>query len=331
MPAYVLYGETVAAPAFDAVHAESIAARSRLHGWEIRPHRHEHLCQLLVVRRGRVHVQLDGRAQALRGPVLVTVPALAAHGFNFSDDVDGWVFTLPEVHWRSLAMHARGLADALLQARAAALPPREPAVRALLSAAQGLHDEHQVPDAPFRGAALDAALLRLAVAALRAWPAPAAAEVAPAPRALAHVQALRALVEVQFRQQPSLAALAAQIGITATQLNRACQQVLGHPASQVLHQRLLLEAQRDLAYTVMTVAEIAFDLGFCEAGYFTRFFRQRLGCTPGAWRARVRAGQGAGARSIVGSGTLSGPASGPAAGAGPGFGSRAPGQHAQKL
>jgi AraC family transcriptional activator of pobA len=50
---------------------------------------------------------------------------------------------------------------------------------------------------------------------------------------------------------------------------------------------LLLQAQRDLAYTGMTVAEIAQDLGFCEAGYFTRFFGQRLGCTPGQWRVRA--------------------------------------------
>ncbi len=287
MPAYALYGEAPAAPAFDAVHAESIAARSRLHGWEIRPHRHENLCQLLVVRRGRVQVAMDGHGQALRGPVAVTVPALAAHGFHFSDDVDGWVFTLAESHCRGLAAQAPGLADALLQPRAAALPARESKTRALLAAAQALHEEHQAGPAPFRAAALDAALLRLAVAALRAWPAPAEAAPAAAPKALGHVLRLRALVDARFRQQPTLAALAAQIGITPTQLNRACQQVLGHSASLVLHQRLLLEAQRDLAYTAMTVEEIALDLGFCEAGYFTRFFRQRMGSTPGQWRLRA--------------------------------------------
>jgi AraC family transcriptional regulator, transcriptional activator of pobA len=287
MPAYALYGEAAPAPAFDAVHAESIAARSRLHGWEIRPHRHENLCQLLVVRRGEVQVFMDGRHQALRGPVLVTVPALAAHGFRFSDDVDGWVFTQADSHCRALAAQAPGLADALLQARATELPPRAAPVRALLAAAQALHDEHQAHAAPFRAAALDAAWLRLAVAALRAWPAPVEAASTHPLRALAHVQRLRALVEAQFRHQPTLAALAAQIGITPTQLNRACQQVLGHSASQVLHQRLLLEAQRDLAYTAMTVSEIALDLGFCEAGYFTRFFRQRMGTTPGQWRQRA--------------------------------------------
>jgi AraC family transcriptional activator of pobA len=287
MPAYALYGETAAAPAFDAVHAESIAARSQLHGWEIRPHRHENLFQLLVVRRGRVQVLMDGRSQALRGPALVTVPALTAHGFRFSADVDGWVFTQTDGHCRVLAAHAPGLVDILLQARATPLPARAAPVRALLAAARALHDEHQAQDRAFRTAALNAAWLRVAVSALRAWPAQAEATAAEASRAVAHVRRLRALVDAGFRQQPTLAALALQIGITPTQLNRACQQVLGHSASQVLHQRLLLEAQRDLAYTAMTVGEIAIDLGFCEAGYFTRFFRQRVGLTPGQWRLQA--------------------------------------------
>jgi AraC family transcriptional regulator, transcriptional activator of pobA len=292
LPAYALYGGSALAPALEAVHAESIATRSRAHGWEIRPHRHESLCQLLVVRRGRVQVQLDGQSLALRGPALVALPALAAHGFQFSDGIDGWIFTLAEAHWRGLCRHDAALAELLARPRATVLPgpaARQPATRAVLAAAQALHAEHQVAPAPLRQAALDAAVLRLAVASLRAWPAqPGATATAPV-RALAHVQGLRALIDAQFRQQPTLAALAQQLRITPTQLNRACQQVLGHSASKLQHQRLLLQAQRDLAYTTMTVAEIALELGFCEAGYFTRFFRQRLGCTPGQWRLQAQA------------------------------------------
>jgi AraC family transcriptional activator of pobA len=99
------------------------------------------------------------------------------------------------------------------------------------------------------------------------------------------VQRLRTLVEAQFRHQPTLAALADQLAITPTQLNRICHQVLGHSASRVLHQRLALEAQRDLAYTSMSVKQIALALGFSDAAYFTRFFRRCTGKTPTDWRA----------------------------------------------
>jgi AraC family transcriptional activator of pobA len=123
------------------------------------------------------------------------------------------------------------------------------------------------------------------VAAARSLPAEAATDAELPERALGHVQRFRALVEAQFRQQPSLAALAARLAITPTQLNRVCHQVLGHNALGVLHQRLVLEAQRDLAYTAMSVKQIALALGFGDAAYFTRFFRRCTGKTPTAWRA----------------------------------------------
>jgi AraC family transcriptional regulator, transcriptional activator of pobA len=288
MPAYALYGEAQAGAAFDLLHVESIAERSRLHGWEIRPHRHELLCQLLLVRRGSVQAQLDGQHVALRGPAVITVPALAAHGFRFSSDTDGDVFTLLESHLRTLSQRDAALADSLLQLRAILLPARSAATTALLAAARGLRDELSGCSA-WRLPAVDAALLRLVVAVLRAWPAHTGSAAMPAAetpaRALAHVQGLRRLVDAQFRQQPGMQALAAQLRITPTQLNRVCRQVLGHPALAVLHARLLLEAQRELAYSSLSVQDIALGLGFCEPGYFARFFRRCCGQSPSAWRA----------------------------------------------
>ncbi|MBC7940686.1 MAG: helix-turn-helix transcriptional regulator, partial [Chitinophagaceae bacterium] len=142
-------------------------------------------------------------------------------------------------------------------------------------------------DACWRATAIDAALLRLAVALLRAWPSQPISASPATPKALAHVQKLRGLVDADFRAQPSVSSLAKHLQITPTQLNRACQQVLGHAASGVLQRRLLLEAQRELAYTAMSVTAIAQDLGFCEAGYFARFYRRATGRTPSQWRAQL--------------------------------------------
>jgi AraC family transcriptional activator of pobA len=149
--------------------------------------------------------------------------------------------------------------------------------------------------ADWRAAALDAAVLNLAVALARALPAPTlAAAGAPPERARGHVQRLQALLETQFRQQPSQNALAAQLGLSPAQLNRACRQVLGHAALGVLHARLLLQARRELAYTALSVKQVALELGFADAAYFTRFFRRATGSTPSAWRVAARAltGQG---------------------------------------
>lgn len=279
LPAYTLYGEPQGQGLGDLLHIESIAQRSRLHAWEIRPHRHEALFQILVIRSGAVIARLDGSEWRLAGPCAITVPALTAHGFGFSHDVDGEVFTVVEQHLQALLGVDAAWRQAVLSLRA--WPLHGDAVTAagaaLLADFHG-HDR-------WRAQAVDSALRRLLVELARSAPAEAEASGGAPSRALQHVQRLRALVDAQFRSQPTLAALAAEIGVTPTQLNRACHQVLGHSALGVLHARLLLEAQRDLAYTTMSIKQVALGLGFGDAGYFARFFQRLAGRTPSAWRA----------------------------------------------
>ena len=48
--------------------------------------------------------------------------------------------------------------------------------------------------------------------------------------------------------------------------------------------------ERSLIYTGLTIAEIAYDLGFVDPAYFTRFFAREAGEPPGEFRRRHRAG-----------------------------------------
>lgn len=310
LPSYALYGEPGQPLATDWLHCERIAERSARHDWEIKPHRHQALVQFLYMRSGSAQALLEATPLALAGPCLLRVPAGVPHGFRFEPAVDGVVVTVLEAHLKRLLAPAPALIEPLLRPQLLAWPALagaapasgaaelDHAVAALLAEFSG--------QAPWRTLALDAALLRLVVLVARLSGATSAgggagdssdtsgagggARSAPArtahpPRALAHVQRYRALVEQGFRAQPALGALAAELGITPTQLNRVCQQVLGRSALGVLHARLLLEAQRELRYTTQSVKQIAHALGFADSGYFSRFFQRGCGHTPSAWRA----------------------------------------------
>jgi AraC family transcriptional regulator, transcriptional activator of pobA len=286
LPSYSLYGEQGRAADIEWLHCESIAERSRLHEWEIRPHRHELLYQILFIRTGRAELALEATGAAVRGPCVVTVPALAVHGFHFSSDVDGVVVTVLEQHLRRLLESEAGLKDRLLPLRHHRLD--RSAAADIGAAVLALRSEYQ-GTAPWRALAIDAALLRLLLALGRRLPDAHQSAEPHGARALEHVQRFRDLIEARFREQPALSTCASELGITPTQLNRVCQQVLGHAALGVLHARLVLEAQRELAYTNLSVKQIAFDLGFTDAGYFTRFFQRRTGSAPTVWRAAAAA------------------------------------------
>lgn len=304
LPTYALYGEPGRTEAMEWLHCESIAERSQQHDWQIRPHRHAALLQILHIAHGTATARLDGGPQPLVGPCLLLLPALVPHGFGFAPDIQGTVITVLEAHLARLLQGAAPLAARLLLpvprwlplwraadlaggAGAGAVADVADAAAVVADAVARLCAEFYRQGA-WRDLALDAALLHLAVVLGRLVPADAAPASAPlAPdRALGHVRRYRALVEARFRQQPTLAVLAAVLGITPTQLNRVCHRVLGHSALGVLHGRLLLEAQRELAFTTLAVKQIGLGLGFADAGYFSRFFQRLTGRTPTAWRAQ---------------------------------------------
>ena len=284
LPTYLLYAEDAGIAQSDVMHAESIAERSSLHSWEIRPHRHEALFQLFHVDSGTAEILLDGERHDLRGPGVITIMPLAVHGFRWTSDVRGTVFTILESHLRQLLARDDGLRDSLLQTRCARLPAAQR--RGVAQTVSVLFDEY-AQHAPWRATAVDAAMTQLFVTLARALPSTQAREPGVGDRSVAHVQRLRTLVDERFRQQPTLGQLADEIGITTTQLNRVCRAVLGHPALAVLHARICLEAQRELAYTTLSIKHIAYKLGFTDAGYFTRFFERETGSTPSAWRAQA--------------------------------------------
>lgn len=273
VPVFQLYGEQSQWPVPDLVHVESIAARSRLHNWEIRPHRHHGLLQLLWLERGQAGLQLDGEDGMLGAGELILIPQHCVHGFRFSRHACGLVVTIayPLLARLGGATEARvaGLTRPL-QLNLAALPARGP-VEVLLPA---LATEYAL-EADDRGALLESMIGALLVWLMReSAPATDARESARAQRYLARFSAE---VERSYALHLPLQHYADQLGISAAHLNALCRRFAQCSALEMIHARLMLEARRSLAYTAMSVRDIAESLGFGDPAYFTRFFRQRAG------------------------------------------------------
>jgi AraC family transcriptional regulator, transcriptional activator of pobA len=281
LPSYLLYGEHGGPAEAERLHVETISARSQLHDWEIQPHRHHSFFQILYMAHGRAQASLDGVGQPLLGPCVVLVPALVAHGFVFEPGVQGQVITVQQAHLMATVADAPGLWALCGAAQHLALARRGEPARELAAAVSGLVSEYTA-HRPWRGPALDTGLRQLMLVLARALPADAGRVLAQ--RAPDHLGRYTALIESRFRLQPRVADLAAELGITPTQLNRICRATLGRPALRVLHDRVVLEAQRQLAYTQQSIKRIGLDLGFTDAGYFTRFFQRHCGASPSDWR-----------------------------------------------
>jgi AraC family transcriptional regulator, transcriptional activator of pobA len=272
---YSLFGET--ANLLDPMHIETIAARSALHDWELAPHRHARLHQLLLLHRGGGTLHLEGRTATLAAMSLVNVPPGAVHAFAFARGTQGWVATL---------------ADDLVEQL---LPPAGEERRALAQGGVFAAEDALVPlmaqiAAEFDDTAASRALaLQGLCTVLLARAARAAARAAP-PRdapGSALLRRFEALVDARLHQHPSVADCARALAVTPTHLSRVLRAATGQPASRLIEARRMREARRQLAYTSLPVTTIAYTLGFTDPAYFSRVFNRVEGLSPRAFRERL--------------------------------------------
>ncbi|WP_372489943.1 helix-turn-helix domain-containing protein [Chitinophaga sedimenti] len=60
----------------------------------------------------------------------------------------------------------------------------------------------------------------------------------------------------------------------------------GFTVSQIIYHLLLIEAKREIGHGRKSIKEIAYELGFSEQSYFSRFFKKQTGTTPRASASR---------------------------------------------
>lgn len=91
---------------------------------------------------------------------------------------------------------------------------------------------------------------------------------------------LEQLIEINYKAEKSPASYAAMLNISAKHLNRITQAVAGKTATNVILERVLLEAKKELVLQKNNFSEIAYALGYDDYAYFSRLFKKKTGETP---------------------------------------------------
>lgn len=102
------------------------------------------------------------------------------------------------------------------------------------------------------------------------------------------VNRLRTTIEERFTDVHSPSAYAEMLFVSQNHLNNTVKKVLGKTIGDLVHERIVLEAQRLLFHTDKSVKEIAFELNYDDPSYFTRFFRKHVGQAPHEFREATR-------------------------------------------
>lgn len=95
---------------------------------------------------------------------------------------------------------------------------------------------------------------------------------------------LWALMENFHTVERNTSFYAEKLGLTNKKLNEAALQSFGRTVKQLLQETLLLTVKREIRLGEKNLKEIAFDLGFTDPAYLTRFFKKHTGMTPSQFR-----------------------------------------------
>lgn len=88
------------------------------------------------------------------------------------------------------------------------------------------------------------------------------------------------LVEATYRDKKDIAFYSEALGVTEATLNRRVKAELGQTVLQAVNERLAIEARVALRAGDRSVKEVAFELGFGDPLYFSRFFKKHFGLSP---------------------------------------------------
>lgn len=285
VPNYLLYGDNSAREAEFWLHCETIPERSRLHGWEIRPHRHEAFFQVLYISDGNGEVLAEGRWHAIRQGTAVFVPPGTPHGFRFSRDVGGLVVTVSRDRLDTLCA-----ADASIAAFAAAprlLPDIHERAAFGVSCLRRVAEEME-EFAVARMTMIEGLLASALVAFVRAAGIDANARHGEFDRDHERMEKLNALVGRHFREHRPVSFFAGHIGLSVGHLNRLLRARTGRGLRALVELRLMEEAKRNLVFTALPAQSIALTLGYSDPAYFNRAFRRHCGVTPAEYRRLER-------------------------------------------
>ena len=88
------------------------------------------------------------------------------------------------------------------------------------------------------------------------------------------------LVEMNFKKMHSVTSYANRLGVSPKSLTKNFQKIGTNTPSDFIKNRIILEAKRQILYSTDTVKQIAFNLGFNDPAYFSRFFTKSTSKSP---------------------------------------------------
>jgi AraC-like DNA-binding protein len=95
------------------------------------------------------------------------------------------------------------------------------------------------------------------------------------------------LVDKHYATHHNVAFYASQLNKSPKTLSNLFSLVSPRTPLNIIHDRIMIHARRQINYTNLSIKEIAYELGYDDIQTFSRFFKSKEGVSPGHYREKL--------------------------------------------
>lgn len=96
------------------------------------------------------------------------------------------------------------------------------------------------------------------------------------------------LLETNFKEKHAVSDYAELLYVSPKTLHKKIKKLTNRPVSEIIQDRIILEAKREIFHSNKTIKEIGYDLGFNDPAYFSRFFQKYADESPTEFRQNMK-------------------------------------------
>lgn len=271
-----------------AIHYESIDNLAVFFGRDMPIHRHAQSFQIHYIEAGDINFHIDDKLFQVKGPALFFTPPAIPHSFQIMKNTNGHVLTIRQSIIWDLMKRGLQLDSELNLNRGICLTANNMEARQLkqwLLIQQLLENINNewLSNSPAKSLVLEnfVYLLIIQIARLSSR---------QVESSLVNNEDLRLFhrfnheIEAHLQEHWQLADYTKSIGVSESRLYQICKRISNSSPKKIIRERLLQEIKRMLTFSNLSSSKIAYDLGFNDPAYFSRFFKTQTGMTPNTYR-----------------------------------------------
>ena len=258
-------------------YANKFIPHIKEHHFTGRPHKHDFYLILLFTKGHGVHYVDFNKYQIKPGTVFMMSPG-QIHSWELSDDIDGYVF------FHSKTFYDEGYTNEKITnypffASIHNMPIvviKKSNLALIENLFRNILEEYK-QDKPLRFSKLHALVNILYIELTRSYH--TVGKVGNE-KYLSAVRKFEGLVDTNFREIKFPAEYASLLNITERHLNRITNRCLNKTPTELISDRVILEAKRMLMHSNHSIAEVAGELGYFDSSYFSKLFKKKTQLTP---------------------------------------------------